>query len=57
MKTANMAARDIGKGNNKEMARLMPKDTAIQTVWLNRNCLLPLTQGHYMYIYITPLLK
>jgi hypothetical protein len=57
MKTANMAARDIGKGNNKEMARLMPKDTAIQTIWLNRNCLLPLTQTPYMYICITPLLK
>jgi hypothetical protein len=32
MKTANMAAMDIGKGNNKEIARLIPKDNAIQTV-------------------------
>jgi hypothetical protein len=57
MKTANIAANDIGNGNNKDMAMLMPKEIPIHTIWLIRNCLLLLLTLSQISLHITQLLK
>ena len=58
MKTANIAANDIGNGNNKDMAILMPKEIPIHTIWLIRNCLLLLLLTlSQLSLHITQLLK
>lgn len=56
MKTPNIAANDIGNGNNREMAMLMPKEIPIHSIWFMRNCLLLLTYTHIL-LHITLLLK
>lgn len=56
MKTPNIAAKDIGNGNNKEIAMLMPKEIPIHSIWFMRNCLLLLTFTHTV-LHITQLLK
>lgn len=56
MKTPNIAAKDMGNGNNKEIAMLMPKEIPIHSIWFMRNCLLLLTFTHKV-LRITGLLK
>ena len=57
MKTANIAANDIGNGNNKDMVMLMPKEIPSHTIWLIRNCLLLLLTFAQISLHITQLLK
>jgi len=40
MNTPNIAAREIGNGNSREMAKLIPNDIPIHRSWLRMNCLL-----------------
>ena len=52
MNTPNIAANDIGNGNSKEIAKLIPNDNPIHSNWLIKNCLLLLILNFLFYYTI-----
>lgn len=40
MNTPNIAARETGNGNSREMAKLIANDIPTHSSWLRMNCLL-----------------
>ena len=52
MNTPNIAANDIGNGNSKERAKLIPNDIPIHNNWLVKNCLLLLLILNFLFHYI-----